>query len=843
MKILKLPLFTILCAFTSLVKAQITTTNNLTPQQLVQQVLLGQGVTASNITYSGDQLQISRFNATTSTSLGINSGILLSTGNANSSSASGPQGPNNMGGTSTGFGGNGDNDLDNISSASTEDAAILEFDFVPTSDSIKFRYCFGSEEYPEFVGSFNDVFAYFLTGPNPLGGNYNNVNIALIPGTSTPVTINNVNASSNSFYYRSNTGNVINCEFDGITKVMYAMAKVVCGQTYHIKIAIADAGDDAYDSGVFLEEGSFSSAPPLNVFTTNSNSNIPDSILVEDCNTYCAYFIRNGNVAVKDSFSLQVSGNAILGVDYVQTGNPSFTWPTKLIFEPNQDTIKICGLVALQDNIVEGADTLKFTMSSFITSSVSCIATNAIKFNLYVLDYDSISIGQNDLTLCSGSSAILNAAASFGYPQYTYTVLPAAVNTATYNTGPITSTSSYTIIVNDVCNHPVSKTITITPVPIPTVTANSATVCSGQNAVLVANGADTYLWSTNVANDTLVVNTTITTNYTVVGAVGTCTSMAVSTVSVMGQNLAITGNTIICDGSGTILTANNGGSYTWNTGANTATISVTPSVTTEYTVTSILLTCTNTAVHTVSVAPIPVVTISGSIICSGQPAILIAGGASTYSWSTGTNGSFITVTPTTNTTYSVLGISAFNCSNTASYTQTVITTVPKITALPDYKFCIDSTTSISVGITEGSAPYFISWLIPSGGMIPNDTINQTYYFLEEETPHLGTYTITVTDQCSKKDTITINIETVDCTLIVPNVLTSNGDGVNDVFKINGLENFNNTVVYVYNRWGKKIFESTDYKNDWKPELNSGTYYYLISVSDGRKFNGFFQVFN
>ena len=86
---------------------------------------------------------------------------------------------------------------------------------------------------------------------------------------------------------------------------------------YHIKIAIADGGDGVWDSGVFLEGGSFSSLPPLNVFTTNSNSNIPDSILVEDCNTYCAYFIRNGNLANVDSFNLQVTGNALLGPDYI----------------------------------------------------------------------------------------------------------------------------------------------------------------------------------------------------------------------------------------------------------------------------------------------------------------------------------------------------------------------------------------------------------------------------------------------------------------------------------------------------------------------------------------------
>src|SRR5690606_19343367 len=123
-------------------------------------------------------------------------------------------------------------------------AAILEFDFIPTGDSVKFRYSFGSEEYPEYVNAgVNDAFAFFLSGPDPAGGSYTNKNVALIPGTSTPVSIDNVNAGANATYYRSNTTNTINCQFDGFTKVLYALEKVVCGQTYHIKIAIADGGD------------------------------------------------------------------------------------------------------------------------------------------------------------------------------------------------------------------------------------------------------------------------------------------------------------------------------------------------------------------------------------------------------------------------------------------------------------------------------------------------------------------------------------------------------------------------------------------------------------------------
>src|SRR5690606_19115784 len=81
-----------------------------------------------------------------------------------------------------------------VSPYTTNDAAVVTFNFVPTGDTIMFDYVFASEEYHVYVNSsFNDVFGFFLTGPNPFGPNYNNTNIALIPGTTTPVTINSVN--------------------------------------------------------------------------------------------------------------------------------------------------------------------------------------------------------------------------------------------------------------------------------------------------------------------------------------------------------------------------------------------------------------------------------------------------------------------------------------------------------------------------------------------------------------------------------------------------------------------------------------------------------------------------
>jgi hypothetical protein len=149
---------------------------------------------------------------------------------------------------------------------------VLEFDFVPTSSTISFQYVFGSEEYPEFIGSFNDVFGFFLTAP---GGAP--VNLALIPGTNLPVSINDVNdgnpgndppiAPANPQFYVNNQVQFVpgtplppvDTELNGLTVVLGAQATVTPGLTYHIKLAVADANDFALDSDVFVQAGSLSS--------------------------------------------------------------------------------------------------------------------------------------------------------------------------------------------------------------------------------------------------------------------------------------------------------------------------------------------------------------------------------------------------------------------------------------------------------------------------------------------------------------------------------------------------------------------------------------------------------
>ena len=223
-----------------------------TVEQLITEVLITGSVAITDVKYTGSEKAIGYFSNGDPDIL-FESGIILSTGDIEKA-----KGPNKTGSARTSFNTPGDSDLQNlISGYITADAAVLEFNFVPYADSIKFEYIFASEEYPEFVNKqFNDIFAFFLTGKNPEGGEYNNLNIAVLPNTNVTVSIHNVNESENSSYYKDNKGGK-NIQYDGLTTKLTAKAKVVSGETYHIKIAISDVADTKYDSGVFLKATSF----------------------------------------------------------------------------------------------------------------------------------------------------------------------------------------------------------------------------------------------------------------------------------------------------------------------------------------------------------------------------------------------------------------------------------------------------------------------------------------------------------------------------------------------------------------------------------------------------------
>ena len=218
---------------------------------------MGGGITTSGLSYTGAAGASGTFTGGLASGIGIESGIILTSGRA--ADAVGPNSNSFDGGgsgddTSTNNGLGGDADLNVLSAPdTTRDATILEFDFETTGGDLFFNYVFASEEYNDFVtAGFNDVFGFFLDG----------VNIALIPGTSTPVGVDTVNLGANGGLFNNNTSPAtFDIEYDGFTDVFTAQALALAAGTHHIKLAIADTGDRILDSAVFIQAGSFSDTP------------------------------------------------------------------------------------------------------------------------------------------------------------------------------------------------------------------------------------------------------------------------------------------------------------------------------------------------------------------------------------------------------------------------------------------------------------------------------------------------------------------------------------------------------------------------------------------------------
>jgi gliding motility-associated-like protein len=491
-------IFPVLILIAPSIKAQLITSTALTPTQLVQTVLLGGGVTASNIIYSGIPLAIGKFSGTSN--IGLTSGVLLATGNVSVAVGPNNSGSLSNGGTSTI---SSDPQLTGIATNTLYDAAVLEFDFIPLSDTVKFKYVFGSEEYMEFAPSnYNDVFGFFISGPIPSGGTYTNQNIAIIPGTTTPVSINNVNAITNAAYYFDNenpAGQTI--QYDGFTVPLTAIAPVICGQTYHIKIAIADAGDGSWDSGVFLDAGSFASAggPTLSSGTNFGGGIVDnDSTIYEGCG-FASLLVDRGssNSASAQTYYYSLTGTAINGSDFTLIGD-------SVLFSVGQDSAYIV-INSLPDLLIEGTETV--IVNLFVPAT--CSGSDTLTKTIYIIDTPPLKVSLNDDTslVCPAQNLFLTATTFGGVAigGYTYSWTSSSGTQDTIHINPLVTTT-YVVTVTDSCGHTASDTsvVNFVPyVPLQLTLNNDTVICGGEQVFLDANVTNglpsyNYLWIPNI---------------------------------------------------------------------------------------------------------------------------------------------------------------------------------------------------------------------------------------------------------------------------------------------------------------------------------------------------------
>jgi len=398
---------------------------------------------------------------------------------------------------------------------------------------------------------------------------------------------------------------------------------------------------------------------------------------------------------------------------------------------------------------IAGATSLTYSINSVVASQGGMYQLVDAENGNINLPSCSIIAGPLSFSVApqvSMNTGFINAACSTTQGD---TLIASGASTYTWSTGVNTnsvvvnpsSTTSYTVVgTTGTCTSQAVSTVSITPSSTVSISGNDS-ICAGDNISLQANGATNYSWNTGATTQVVNVIPITNTTYTVIGSIGTCTSMAVATVIVKPNPIpVITGNTTLCQGQSTLLTATNGNTYSWSTGSTIPNINISPSVNTTYTVVNTTGTCTNQAIATVSVTPNPTVSVSGdSAICLGSQANLQANGATNYIWNTGATTASVYLNPIANATYTVLG-SIGTCTNVAIATVSVNPT-PIVSVTGNTVVCSGQATSLTaVGAT--SYTWSTGATIPMVNLTP--TVTTTYSVVGVKGSCVDIVTVTVT---------------------------------------------------------------------------------------------------
>ncbi|MBL4706754.1 MAG: choice-of-anchor L domain-containing protein [Flavobacteriales bacterium] len=889
--------------------AQITTNNTQTVEWYVQNVLVGTGVTISNVQYNGGTALVSNpsvgefGNLPSGADVGLIEGMIMGSGNITMASQ-----PNTGGGSSSG--GTGamgvDVDLQSITANQIYDECIVEFDFIPDGDSIKFNYVFASEEYEEYVcGTVNDAFGFFLSGPNPAGGSYTAQNVALIPDptswptlvyTSTGVSINSVNpgvagfsgtastcaavdplwTTYNIFYTQNTTSNY---EYDGRTIALPVAVPVVCGQTYHIKLAIGDGGDSAFDSGVFLEKGSFTSLNAVNVTADVANG---DTVLYEGCNE--AYFaFSRPDTTVDFIVYFDVTGTATMGSDYSNIPD-SLELPSGVF----TDTIFIFPLV---DGIVEPTETIIIQiyylncLGLFDTISATLIITDFVPLTATMnippvdpcLAPDSLLV---NLAFTGGGSLD-----SLSWDMGNGTVI---VDDTLVNYYYTTQGTYYIeMYARDVCGN--DTTLYDTVVYIANYTLSNAVqppdqmLCDPPYDVFFDAGLPAPPIAYWDFGDGVGSSSVISPTYTYADT-GTYTVMYIAIDSSTCNIADTVYMTVIIEAPETLtasidipyvdpclapdsllvhmeFTGSGADSIHWDMGNGVTFINDTV-VDYYYTTNGVYIitmyaedVCGNTAIITDTLSYIAAVTATNAIpppdqlLCDPPFDVTFDGGTPpppmAY-WDFGDASGISTLinplyTYADTGTYTVMFVaidsSTCNIADTAYMTVVIeqAETFAAQIAFDPPPPCGTDTMFVDLAFTGSGADSLI-WDMGDGNVYTSISVNHFY-----TTP--GTYTITMEAYdllCNKSEIISQTINFLGPQIfevIVPNVFTPNGDGVNDVVRFEDADPNGAFLFIVWNRWGKKVYESENQSLNWNGkkengrELENGLYYYELTYKD------------
>ena len=374
------------------------------------------------------------------------------------------------------------------------------------------------------------------------------------------------------------------------------------------------------------------------------------------------------------------------------------------------------------------------------------------------------------------------------------------------------------------------------------ISASSSTICSGQPVVLTASGATNYLWSTGAISSSIIINPNINTTYSVTTTYSAnCVETKTVSVTVNQTPTVAVNSTTICSGTNATIIASGAASYSWDNGATTNSISVSPNANTNYTITGLTNGCSDTKTVSVTVNQTPTIAVSNGTICSGNSFTINPNGAATYSYS---NGSAI-VSPINTSTYTVTGSSFQNCTSVPQTLTVTVDANSTITSQPINQTLLAGTTAIfTVTATVGSV---LQWQTNLGLGFQNLSNVSQYSGVNTATLTINNISISNDNQtfrciagtglCSDtSDVATLSLSPVSITelmlfkniTIYPNPATRQVTIIADA-KLSG------TVFTVYNYTGKSVIEGKINSENTLIDLeNLSEGIYLINIGENIK---------
>lgn len=485
----------------------ITVNENYTAQELVEDVLINSScanvfnVSVSGGNFASGEKSFGYFDGT-GTTFPFQNGIIISTGKINN--APGPNSYLSDDGGNMGW--NGDPDLNQaLGLSNTYNATILEFDFIPLGNRISFDYIFSSEQYLSNPMSnqcnYTDGFAFLLKR----NGDSDYQNLAVVPGTNTPVKVNTVRGSgticppANEAYFDAFNGTDHPTNYNGQTKILTAESTVIPGETYHIKLVIADEGNYRFDSAIFLGGGSFNFGIDIGEdrLIATGNPLCQNETLTVDATQVGAtnyQWYQNGNLipsATNATYNITAAGDYLVEIEYgptcQTTGEIKIEFAETLIL--NQNTFTECDADSNQDgktvfdlnaikNLLFTNLPLNYTVSFFetqtSTTALPTSYTNIVAFNqtiyaritniqgcytdypvnLIINTFNEV-VADETLGLCENNSLILDA--GNGFSSYLWNTTPAQ----TTQQITVTSAGTYTVTLTNATNCSKDKTFTV----------------------------------------------------------------------------------------------------------------------------------------------------------------------------------------------------------------------------------------------------------------------------------------------------------------------------------------------------------------------------------------------